>query len=421
MCGLLLQLISMFKKKANNRRQIIKQLYFSKTLSCAELSSRINKSLPITTKLLNELISEGDVEELGHASSTGGRRPVVYSLRQDAFYIVCVALDQFVARVAIADLRNHFILPVEKFELPLPGNDEALSSLTNGIKEYIKKSTVPEKKIIGIGIGMPGFVDAQKGVNYSFFKTRNKSIAETISDETRLPVFIDNDSSLIALAELKFGAARNKGNVMVVNIGWGIGLGMILNKELYRGHEGFAGEFSHIPLFSNGKMCSCGKTGCLETETSMLFIIEKAKQGIEAGRATMMQLKNMQHLEDASEEIITAALDGDRFAIELFSEAGYNIGRGLAILIHILNPEVLVLSGRGASAGKIWQAPIQQALNEHCIPRLMAHTTIEMSDLRYDAELIGAAALVMENFENAETGKNTFSDITYGFVEQSGK
>jgi predicted NBD/HSP70 family sugar kinase len=103
------------------------------------------------------------------------------------------------------------------------------------------------------------------------------------------------------------------------------------------------------------------------------------------------------HFEQDSEAVIRAATLGDKFAIELLSEAGYSIGRGVAILIHLVNPELVILSGRGALAGKVWQAPIQQALNEHCIPRLAANTSMEVSTLGYEAELIGSAALVMDN------------------------
>jgi predicted NBD/HSP70 family sugar kinase len=188
---------------------------------------------------------------------------------------------------------------------------------------------------------------------------------------------------------------------MVINIGWGVGLGMILEGALFRGDNGFAGEFSHIPLFNNGKLCSCGKSGCLETETSLFVIVEKAKEGIQAGRVTVLKTLlsgREEDLEKDAETIIFSAGKGDRFAIELLSEAGYNIGRGIAILIHLLNPGIVVLSGRGALAGKIWQAPIQQALNEHCIPRLAINTEICISTLGYEAELIGSAALVMEKF-----------------------
>jgi predicted NBD/HSP70 family sugar kinase len=220
-----------------------------------------------------------------------------------------------------------------------------------------------------------------------------------------IPVFIDNDSSLIALAELKFGAARNKQTVMVVNVGWGIGLGMIVKGELFRGNNGFAGEFSHIPLFTNNKMCSCGKSGCLETESSLFIVTEKAIEGLQQGKVSMLKNLTLEHAEDSSKEIMDAAIKGDKYAIELLSEAGYNIGRGIAILIHLLNPELIILSGRGSVGGKIWLAPIQQAINEHCIPKIAENTQLEISSLGFQAELIGAAALVMDHFDSLEKRK----------------
>ena len=397
------------------KKQILKELYFANSLSCAELSLLIKKSLPLTTKLVYELIDEGYVSEKGFAVSTGGRRPITFSLKADVQFIVSVALDQFVARIVIMDMHNNFVTPLEKFELRLQKNPEAVNILGDKINRVIKKSRIPLKKIIGVGIGMPGFVDAKKGVNYSFLKTPGKTVTALLQEKLGVPVFIDNDSSLIALAEFRFGASKRKKNSMVVNIGWGVGLGMILDGELFRGNNGFAGEFSHIPLFLNGKLCSCGKRGCLETETSLLTIIEKAKEGLKAGRVSILDASALEHFEQASETLITAAREGDQFAVELFSETGYNIGRGVAILIHILNPEQIILSGRGSSAGKIWEAPIQQALNEHCIPRLAANTTIEMSSLGYNAELIGAAALVMDNYKNEITGKN-FTELGSGIL-----
>jgi len=392
----------MLDKNYIYRKQILKELYFNHNLSCADLSTKTDKSIPITTKILTELENEGYVIETGFAPSTGGRRPLMYSIRPDVMYILSVAMDQFVTRIALMDMQNNYVTEVEIFELPLSKNKEALSVLTSRINQFINKSGVDKNKIVGIGIGMPGFVDVKKGINYSFLNTDQKNITAYISGIVGLPVFIDNDSSLIALAELRFGAAYNKKNALVVNIGWGVGLGMVLDGQLFRGHNGFAGEFSHIPLFVNGKLCSCGKSGCLETEASLLVITEKAKEGLKAGRTSMLQQLPMDHFEQSSESILSAAGSGDRYAIEILSSAAYNIGRGVAILIHILNPEVIILSGRGSVAGKIWQAPIQQAINEHCIPRIAASTAIEISTLGYGAGLIGAAALVMENYEQNE-------------------
>lgn len=393
-------------KSQSYKRKIIRQLYFSNLLSCAELSQRIDKSLSLTTKILNELIVEGVVVETGYAPSSGGRRPLTYALRQDFLYTISVAMDQFFTRIAVMDIQNNYAYPVEKFELRMADNAMALSLLSDKIEYVIEQSGISRNKIAGIGIGMPGFVDPQQGLNYTFLPTKGESITGYITERTGLPCYIENDSDIVGLAELRFGAARNRRNAMVINIGWGVGLGMILDGSLFRGDNGFAGEFSHIPLFNNGKLCSCGKSGCLETETSLFVIVEKAKAGIQAGRVTVLKRLlsgKEEDLEKDAEAIIRSAGSGDRFAIELLSEAGYNIGRGIAILIHLLNPGIVVLSGRGAMAGKIWQAPIQQALNEHCIPRLAVNTEIRLSTLGYEAELIGGAALVMERSD--ETAK----------------
>jgi predicted NBD/HSP70 family sugar kinase len=386
------------------KRRIIKHLYFGNMLSCADLSDKIHKSIPLTTKMLGKLMEEGLVTETGYAASTGGRRPVMYSLKQDVMYVVSVAMDQLVTQIAILDMQNRNITDIELFELPLTKNPNAPVALAEKINEIITRSGIPKNKIAGVGIGMPGFVNAVKGINYTFLETEGYTITQYITAKVKLPVFIDNDSRLIALAELKFGAARDKKNALVINVGWGVGLGMILEGELFRGHDGFAGEFSHIPLFLNNKLCSCGKSGCLETETSLLVVIEKASKGLKSGKLSMLKEKELgaDHPEKAFQIIVAAASKGDKFAVEILSEAGYNIGRGVAILIHLLNPESVILSGRGSSAGKIWQAPIQQALNEHCIPRLSVNTEIEVSALGYKAELTGAAALVMENYEKED-------------------
>ncbi|MEJ0103588.1 MAG: ROK family protein [Bacteroidota bacterium] len=349
--------------------------------------------------MLIKLIDEEYVVETGFAASTGGRRPQMYALKEDIMYIVSVAMDQFVTRIALLDMQNRYTVPVVKFELALTNNSSSISILADKINEFIANSGIDENKIVGIGIGMPGFIDVHKGINYTFLDAGKQNISEYISSKTGLPVFIDNDSRLIALAELSFGSLTDTQNAMVINIGWGVGLGLVLKGELFRGENGFAGEFSHIPLFSNNKLCSCGKMGCLETEASLLAVIEKAIEGIKSGKLSLIKELPANHREQACEIVISAAKRGDKFAVELLSDAGYNIGRGVAVLIHLLNPETIILSGRGSLAGKIWEAPIQQALNEHCIPRLATGTQIQISDLGHEAELIGAAALVMENYE----------------------
>ena len=390
------------------KRELKKQLYFEKMLSCADLSQLTNKSLPFTTKYLNELIADGSVMETGFANSTGGRRPQTYSLKADLHYIVSVSMDQHITNMSILDMHNNPVTKTEKIELPLQNNLMALSELRNKLAHFINQSGIAEEKIIGIGISMPGFVDVKKGINHSFLNSGDESIVGFLQEEIDIPVWIDNDSSLIGLAEMRLGTARNHNNVMVININWGVGLGMILTGKLFRGNNGFAGEFSHIPVFKNNKICSCGKMGCLETETSLLAIIEKAKEGLKNGRMSVLSSLTFNDVEESCNAIIEAASKGDTFAVELFSEAGYNLGLGISILITLLNPELIILSGRGSAAGKLWLPPIQQAINEHCIPKIAENTQIKISTLGGKVNLLGPAALVMENFDTIPIETQTF-------------
>ncbi|TFF35361.1 ROK family protein [Mucilaginibacter psychrotolerans] len=380
------------------KNMIIKRLYFDNAMSCAGLSQLFDKSIPSITKAINELIKEGFVVEEGYAPSSGGRRPLMYAINAKAMYILAVAMDQLTARLQLIDLQNNPVAAMVTVDIKLHNNDEALPTLIKSLNDYVTASGIPKSKIAGIGIGMPGFINAVEGINYTYMDAGGQSLSDHISQHTGITTYIDNDSSLIALAEQKFGIAKFQQEVMVINLGWGIGLGMIIDGKIFRGSNGFAGELSHIPLSDDGALCTCGKRGCLEAEASMLVVAEKAEEGIKEGRVT--SLKTMDgNFKLMGDSLMDAANQGDQFALELLSDAGYKIGKALAILIHIMNPANIVLSGRGAKVGKILLAPIQQALHKYCIPRLASGTELLISALGFDAELIGAAVLVMENFD----------------------
>jgi len=375
-----------------NYSETIKCLYYNKVLTSADISNYTGKSIPHVIKVLNELIKEGYVAEKGFANSSGGRKPLNYSLVPNTHYLLSVAMNQYSAQMVVVDMNNNFVSKVASYEFDIYLLQA--ETFVDYLKHFIKDSNIPQANILGIGITMPGFVDTKKGVNYTFLKTGGQTLVEYIQQNILIPVFLDNDSTAIALAEQKFGVAADIKNVMVLNLGWGIGLGMILNGQIFRGNNGLAGEFSHIPLFKNGRLCNCGKHGCLETEASLIAVTATAKQGIKQGQTT-----SLANYKDINADIIIAeAIKGDRFSVKLISEAAYHVGEGLAILIHLMNPAAIVLSGKGSIVGKLWLAPIQQAINEHCIPMLTHHTELIISNLNTKAQLIGGAALVVENF-----------------------
>lgn len=392
-------------KGSQLKNMIIKRLYFNKAMSCAGLSELFDKSIPSIAKAINELMQEGFVVEQGYAPSSGGRRPLMYSVKSSAMHILAIALDQLTARIQMFDLLNNPVADMLTFELKLLNNRDALPKLVSEINRYISNTGILKDKIAGIGIGMPGFINVTEGINYTYLDAGGQSLTAYLTEKTGIATYIDNDSSLIALAEQKFGIAKSQQEVMVINLGWGIGLGMIVNGKLFRGHNGFAGELSHIPLSEDGSLCECGKRGCLEAEASLLVVAQKAIAGIKKGRVTSLKHSEDDHSKLMGDALIEAANHGDQFAIELLSDAGYKIGKALAILIHIMNPAIIVLSGRGARVAKILMAPIQQALHKYCIPRLSAGTELLVSELGFDAELIGAAVLVMENFDRVVKSK----------------
>lgn len=378
------------------RADIIKQLYYRKALSLTEISKRTKKSLPLITATVNMLIKEQYIIEQGLAPSTGGRRAQTFLLNpKKEKYVVAVAMDQLTTRMVIYNLAQEIVMPVKNLDLDIQ-DQEAVAKLSRFINRQIEATGLAKSQILGVGIGMPGFVNITEGINYSCLKPADGSnLRQYLAQALSLPIHIDNDSSLIALAELNFGVARDKKDVLVVNIGWGTGLGMIVNGSLYRGSSGYAGEFSHIPLSKTSNLCSCGKVGCLEVDTSLLVMVANAEKALADGSVSIMSELFKDEQKHRADHFLDAVVKRDPLAIAILSDAAFQIGKGLATLIHIMNPESIVLSGRGAKAGKMLLPAIEQAINEFCIPRIAEKTTIVLSKLIEDAELMASASLVI--------------------------
>ncbi|MDN5285799.1 MAG: Sugar kinase of the family, may containing an N-terminal domain [Mucilaginibacter sp.] len=381
-----------------NYIDIVKALFYSQKASINDISGSTGRSIPYITKAIGELKDLKVVQEIGIRVSSGGRKPATYSLNPGSGFIISVAMNQFVSRIAITNMSSEFVGETQEFELKLKNNNDAINTIIEHVNEVITSSGLPKNKFLAVGITMPGFIDALSGNNISFLKSPEGTLVSYLARHIGLPVFIGNDSTAIALAEQKFGLPIARDNSMVVNLGWGIGLGMIVNKEIFKGHSGFAGEFSHLALYKNGKLCSCGKHGCLETEASLLAIEAKALEGLRDG-----EVSNLTQYDTLSaDHIIDEAIKGDAFSIKIISEAAYAIGQGLAILVHLMNPESIILSGKGSVIGKLWITPIQQAMNEHCIPHLSTYTQLAVSQLGANAQLLGGVAQIIENLHQLE-------------------
>lgn len=379
----------------NLKLSILKRLYFTNPQSIAELSSSIGKSVPNITNAVNKLVQLNLVEQDGLAPSTGGRRAAHFVPNPNQLpFILSVAIDQFYTSVAVIDFKNQFKSPIntESIDIKQDGSFQMVIEL---IKRTIKEIDV--NQIYGIGVTIPGFVDSKTGRNNSYNQSSHfYDLKTNLQNEFHIPTFVENDSSAIAIAEHKFGKAKATSDVMVVNLNWGVGLGMILDKELYRGHSGYAGEFSHIPLSDSNKLCSCGKKGCLEVEASILAAVGSATSALKSGEVSSLQREYQKFGFITGDQLLEASIEGDQLAMEAINRIGYMLGKGISTLIHIINPEMVVISGRGSKAKEVLLPKIQSAILEFSIQRLSKNTLIEFSD-SVNIQLLGSACICILN------------------------
>ncbi len=374
---------------------ILKRLYFSNPQSIAELSSSIGKSVPNITNAVNKLLQLNLIEQDGLAPSTGGRRAAQFVPNESQLpLIISVAIDQFYTSVAVVDFKNQFKTAIHSEGIDIKRED-AYSKIVGLIKNTIKG--IDTFHVYGIGITIPGFVDSKTGKNNSY-STNSPfyDLKTNIQKEFNLPTFVENDSSAIAIAEHTFGIAKTIEDVMVVNLNWGVGLGMILDNVLYRGHSGFAGEFSHIPLSDSNKLCSCGKKGCLEVEASLMAAVESATEALKSGEVSSLQKFFETQNYITGDQLLNAANQGDQLAMEAINRIGYMLGKGIATLIHIINPQMVVISGRGSKAKNVLLPKIQSAVLEFSIHRLSKNTSIEFSNTE-NIQLLSSTCICILN------------------------
>lgn len=388
----------MAKNTKQLNRTIIKKLFIHQPVSLAVLTRLCNKSLPLVSAEINDLLAKGIVVEQGLAPSTGGRRAQEYLLNaSQRYFVIAVAMDQLSTCIAVYNLQRKTVSKTHSIKINLQQDQDALEKLIDGIKLTIQNNKLKSSEILGIGVGMPGIVNLQHDFNYSYLNPPNEmNLTDYLSEQLDVKVTIDNDSSLIALSELNFGKVKDCKDALVVNIGWGTGLGIIIDGKLYRGSTGYAGEFSHIPLANDNTLCSCGKKGCIEVETSLLVLAEKARVLIEEGNQSLMDISGNKNDIELAKAFLDALKKHDALALSVLAGGAYIMGKGIATLIHIFNPETIVLAGRGAEVGEVFLPSIQQAINEFCIPRIATQTKIEISELER-AELLAAACLALEN------------------------
>jgi predicted NBD/HSP70 family sugar kinase len=386
-------------KKQQQKNELVRLLYLHKTLTNANLVKLSGLSLPTITQLLAELSDEGYIEILGSGNSSGGRKPNLLGLTKNAFFTISVDIERYSAKIALINSQNDYVVKPFQFELNLNDKNGTVDIVTAQVQKFLESFNEAADRLIGVGISLPGLTNSDKGINYNFLNFDEVSVSSILEQRLKLPVYIINDAKARALAELRFGKAKEVKNSLVIYIGWGLGTGLILDGKLYTGSDGFSGEFSHIPVMENGILCQCGKRGCLETVASGTALSRLAKEGIARGEQTDLARltgNDARHIHYMS--VVESALKGDAFSIDILSEVGSELGRGIAMLVQILNPELIIFGGQMLKAGSFLTIPIEHSLNKYCLSDLRTSIHIDISEMGEKASLLGAAINTIERY-----------------------
>lgn len=388
------------RKKYLQKLKILKHIYRNEACTVTEICTAVGISSPTVNLLLNDMINDHVIEKKGKGESIGGRKPDFYILADAIFYTVSVEMEKFRTRAVILDNNHNYISTISTLPKGISKDLSILAALQEFINQLIASANIDTRRLVGIGLSMPGLIDTEAGMNYTYLASADtsQSLQEILTASFGYPVFIQNDVKCAAIAESRKGLCRGISDALVVLMDWGIGLGIIMDGEMRKGSKGFSGEIGHIPLVDEGALCYCGKQGCLETVASGIALARMAKEGIKSGQHSLLNELSDQEVDKIEPHlVIDAANRGDQYAINILSVVGSNLGKGIATLVQLFNPELIILGGKMAEAKQYITIPMIQAINTYSMRELRENTEIVTSELGQDACMLGIASVVINH------------------------
>ncbi len=385
-------------KKQLLKKQLIALFYKEGNKSISELCSITKNSIPTITFMLNELIREDWVMNYGISHSTGGRKPALFGLNPKSAFIIGVDLSRRYTNIGLFDLHNNQIGDIRELSSGLADSENILNLLKEQVDSLLLSTGVSRGQLLGAGIAIPGIFNIREGISYSYPIFGERPVKETFEALLNMDIYIEHDTRTMALGEQWFGVAANFNNVLFLNIGSGIGLSMILSGELYKGRSGYSGEFGHIQMDPQGELCYCGRIGCLETLASGTAVVNRAKELISNGKSSIISKMTGYNTERINlKTIINAANSGDLLSIELLESTSEYLAKGLSVLIHLFNPDAVIIGGEMAEAGSLIKDPLVQKLGKYTILKLKQDSAVIISTLKERAGLLGTPTVVMSN------------------------
>ena len=376
------------------KRNIIAHMALNGECTLSELTRELHISVPTITKLVQELVDETIVCDLGKVETPGGRRPNVFGLANSAIYFAGVNVGRDNMSYLITDLQNNIIKQQFDTSFELLDRSHCLEKICANIERSIATCGIDRGKILGLGVGITGRVNPDTGRSYKYFTSSEQSLRDLLEHRIGIRVLLENDTRARCYAEYTCSKSKDDKNLLYLHLGRGVAIGIVTDGKLYYGKSGFAGEFGHIPFFDNEIICSCGKKGCLETEVSGIAIEEKIVRKIESGVNTILREKYDRQEPIHIDDIIAAAKNDDNLSIELIEEAGEKVGKAVAFLINTFNPETVIVGGNLAAAGDYIMLPLKSSTNKYSLNLVFKDTKFRLSKMTENANAWGVAMLI---------------------------
>ena len=381
-----------------NRSLVLNLIKEKGPISRADISKITKLTRSTVSSIVDYLIRKDLVKEIGLTSSGVGRKAILLKLNSKTYYSIGVDLGTLHTTIVITDLLGRIEKRIEYPTDCHQDKDKIIEKLVAAIHNIVKDSRIQWKKISGIGVAAPGLIDKKGTMLISpNFGWRDTPLREILKKEFHIPVFVDNNVNAMALAESEFGKGQGVKNFVFINVGMGIGAGVVINGELFHGESNCTGEIGHTTVDYNGPKCSCGNKGCLEVMASGPAIAKRAIKAIKEGEKSLIsELANYDLNQVSAEIVATAANQGDKLGRNIMEKTGEYLGTGVANIINLFNPELVIVGGGVARAGDLIFKPLKKAVQKRAFSVSAEVAKIIPVSLGKDCTVIGAAALVLK-------------------------
>ena len=378
------------------------------TMSRADIVKKSGLSAPTVTRIVDGLIKEEKlVVSVGIGTSNGGRPPVLLKFNGEKNYVIGIDLGATTTRGVLSNLNGKFITEIEFSTRLEEGFEVIMDDVAELINELAEsKKSIQKNRIYGVGIAVAGLIDLQHNiVEYSpVFDWYKADIIKALEPKVEFPIIFDNVTRLMALGGLCYGKGRKHSNFICINVGYGIGSGIIVNGKLLTGTDGFAGEFGHITIDRDSDIqCSCKKYGCLEALASGKAIAQSAKSRLADGQTSILiEMCNGDFSKVTAKMVADAAKGGDELALDVFTRAMEHLGIGISNLINVFNPDLIIIGGGVSLAGDIFFDKIREVVAKNIMQPNSRQVQILPMAYEENAALMGAFSLILNKVLNLD-------------------